>query len=333
MSNRIYIVSSGDLKRKQNTVLFENETGEKKYIPVETTHELMIFGEVNLNKKFLDFASQHHIVIHFFNYYGYYSGTYYPREHMNSGYMILKQTETYLDSKRRLEIAVKIVEGSVKNILKVIDYYVRRKNNERTKQIRSQIKELYSRISEQDSTEKLMAIEGNIRDKYYSVFDEILEDDCFKFETRTRRPPKNRINALISFGNSLLYTTVLSEIYKTHLDPRISFLHSTNFRRFSLNLDIAEIFKPILVDRMLFSLVNKGELKSKHFEKRMGGIVMNEIGVKIFSKEFEERLQRTIKHKKIGKHVSNRRLLRLELYKLEKHLIGEEEYNPFIWEW
>ena len=333
MSNRIYIVSSGDLKRKQNTVLFENETGEKKYIPVETTHELMIFGEVNLNKKFLDFASQHHIVIHFFNYYGYYSGTYYPREHMNSGYMILKQTETYLDSKRRLEIAVKIVEGSVKNILKVLDYYVRRKNNEKIKQIRSQIKELYSRISEQDSTEKLMAIEGNIRDKYYSVFDEILEDDCFKFETRTRRPPKNRINALISFGNSLLYTTVLSEIYKTHLDPRISFLHATNFRRFSLNLDIAEIFKPILVDRMLFSLVNKGELKNKHFEKRMGGIVMNEIGVKIFSKEFEERLQRTIKHKKIGKHVSNRRLLRLELYKLEKHLIGEEEYNPFIWEW
>ena len=333
MSNRIYIVSSGDLKRKQNTVLFENETGEKKYIPVETTHELMIFGEVNLNKKFLDFASQHHIIIHFFNYYGYYSGTYYPREHMNSGYMILKQTETYLDSKRRLGIAVKIVEGSVKNILKVIDYYVRRKNNERIKQIRSQIKELYSRISEQDSTEKLMAIEGNIRDKYYSVFDEILEDDCFKFETRTRRPPKNRINALISFGNSLLYTTVLSEIYKTHLDPRISFLHATNFRRFSLNLDIAEIFKPILVDRMLFSLVNKGELKSKHFEKRMGGIVMNEIGVKIFSKEFEERLQRTIRHKKIGKHVSNRRLLRLELYKLEKHLIGEEEYHPFIWEW
>ena len=333
MSNRIYIVSSGDLKRKQNTVLFENETGEKKYIPVETTHELMIFGEVNLNKKFLDFASQHHIIIHFFNYYGYYSGTYYPREHMNSGYMILKQTETYLDSKRRLGIAVKIVEGSVKNILKVIDYYVRRKNNERIKQIRSQIKELYSRISEQDSTEKLMAIEGNIRDKYYSVFDEILEDDCFKFETRTRRPPKNRINALISFGNSLLYTTVLSEIYKTHLDPRISFLHATNFRRFSLNLDIAEIFKPILVDRMLFSLVNKGELKSKHFEKLMGGIVMNEIGVKIFSKEFEERLQRTIRHKKIGKHVSNRRLLRLELYKLEKHLIGEEEYHPFIWEW
>ncbi|MGH7885417.1 MAG: type I-B CRISPR-associated endonuclease Cas1b, partial [Thermodesulfobacteriota bacterium] len=282
MSSRIFIFSNGDLKRKQNTLYFENEAGEKKYIPVEGTQELMVFGEVNLNKKFLDFASQNQMILHFFNYYGYYSGSYYPREHLNSGHMILKQAEVYLDPERRLEIAKKFVDGAVKNILKVVDYYARRKDNEKIKDISSHINELHLKIAGQDSTESLMAIEGNIRDKYYSAFDEIVEDDNFKFESRSRRPPKNRINALISFGNSLLYTTALSEIYKTHLDPRIGFLHTTNFRRFSLNLDIAEVFKPVFVDRMLFSLINKGELKSSHFEKRMGGVVMNEGGMKIF---------------------------------------------------
>ena len=333
MKNRIFIFSDGELKRKENTLFFENEKGEKKFIPIEGTQELMLFGEVNLNKRFLEFASQKEMILHFFNYYGYYVGSFYPREHLNSGYMILKQAEVYLNPERRINLARKFVEGAISNILKVLDYYARRKGSSQIESICTNITVLASTLPNQSTTESLMAIEGNIRDTYYSAFDEIIEDADFKFESRTRRPPKNRMNALISFGNSLLYTTVLSEIYKTHLDPRIGFLHTTNFRRFTLNLDVAEVFKPIFVDRMIFSLINKGELKKNHFEKRMDGVVMNEEGMKIFSKEFEERLGKTITHKKIGKPISNRRLIRLELYKLEKYIMGEVDYKPFVWEW
>lgn len=333
MKSRIFVFSDGELKRKENTLFFENEAGEKKFIPVEGTKELMIFGEVSLNKRFLEFTSRKEMIMHFFNHYGYYVGSFYPREHLNSGHMILKQAEAYLDEGRRIALARKFVEGAVGNILKTLDYYARRKENPVILAASSRIREMSSALCDQQSTGSLMAIEGNIRDIYYSAFDDIVENEDFKFESRTRRPPKNRMNALISFGNSLLYTSVLSEIYKTHLDPRIGYLHSTNFRRFTLNLDVAEIFKPILVDRMIFSLINKGELKNRHFEKRMDGVVMNEDGMKIFSKEFEERLQTTITHKKIGRPVSNRRLIRLELYKLEKHIIGEQEYKPFLWEW
>ncbi len=333
MKSRIFVFSDGELKRKENTLFFENEAGEKKFIPIEGTQELMIFGEVSLNKRFLEFTSRKEMIMHFFNHYGYYVGSFYPREHLNSGHMILKQAEAYLDEERRIALARKFVEGAINNILKTLDYYARRKENPVILAASSRIREMSSSLCDQQSTGSLMAIEGNIRDIYYSAFDDIVENEDFKFESRTRRPPKNRMNALISFGNSLLYTSVLSEIYKTHLDPRIGYLHSTNFRRFTLNLDVAEIFKPILVDRMIFSLINKGELKNRHFEKRMDGVVMNEDGMKIFSKEFEERLQTTITHKKIGRPVSNRRLIRLELYKLEKHIIGEREYKPFLWEW
>jgi CRISPR-associated protein Cas1 len=178
-----------------------------------------------------------------------------------------------------------------------------------------------------------MAIEGNIRDNYYATFNSIIDKEDFVFHGRNRRPPQDRINALISFGNTLAYIAVLSEIYKTHLDPRIGYLHTTNFRRFTLNLDVAEIFKPILVDRHIFSLLARNMLKASHFDNKTNGILLNEKGRRIFVEGWEERLRTTIKHRDLGREVSYRRLIRMELYKLEKHLIGEREYSPYVSRW
>ncbi|MGC8797024.1 type I-B CRISPR-associated endonuclease Cas1b [Thermodesulfovibrio sp.] len=330
MKRTIYIFSDGELKRKRNTLYFETEEG-KKYIPVENTSELFIFGEVSINKRLLEFLTESEIIMHFFNYYGYYVGSYYPRQHLNSGYMILKQAEHYLDPSKRLILARKFVEGAVENIKKVLAYY---KN--RGKQLGEYIQKIESISQSLQSckdTEGLMAIEGNIREQYYYAFDRILDNEHFIFEGRTRRPPKNRLNALISFANSILYTVCLSEIYHTHLDPRIGFLHTTNFRRFSLNLDVAEVFKPIIADRVIFTLVNKGIIKPQHFEQKLDGIVLNEKGREVFVREMDERLKATFEHRGLGRHVSYRQLIRLELYKIEKHLIGDDEYRPFITSW
>ncbi|HHX24739.1 MAG TPA: type I-B CRISPR-associated endonuclease Cas1, partial [Thermoanaerobacterales bacterium] len=254
MKKPIYIFSSGELKRKDNTIFFENEQG-KKYIPVENTNEIYIFGEVDVNKRFLEFATQSEIIVHFFNHYEYYVGSYYPREHLNSGYMILKQAEHYLDPHKRQKIAAEFVMGAIKNILNVIRYYSNRGKN--LKHVEDGIKQIEEKIPNARDIGELMAYEGNARDYYYKAFDIILNNPDFAFEQRTRRPPQNNLNTLISFGNSIIYTIVLSEIYKTHLDPRIGFLHATNFRRFTLNLDVAEIFKPIIVDRVIFTLIGR----------------------------------------------------------------------------
>ena len=178
-----------------------------------------------------------------------------------------------------------------------------------------------------------MALEGNSKEEYYRTFDVILDNPDFVFEKRTRRPPKNNLNTLISFGNSLIYTVVLSEIYKTHLDPRIGYLHATNFRRFTLNLDVAEIFKPIIVDRLIFSLVGKKVITAKDFEKDMGGILLKDSARKRFVEELDVRLRTTISLRRMNRKVSYRRLIRLELYKLEKHLLGETSYSPYVSQW
>jgi CRISPR-associated protein Cas1 len=100
-----------------------------------------------------------------------------------------------------------------------------------------------------------------------------------------------------------------------------------------LNLDIAEVFKPIITDRVIFSLLNRQMLQDKHFMKELGGVYLNEVGRKIFIEEMEKKLHSTIKHERLKRNVSYRTLIRLELYKLEKHLMGEYSYTPFEARW
>jgi len=330
MKKNIYIFSSGEIHRKQNTIFFEG-SGGRKFIPIENTSALYIFGEVSITKKILEYFSQTEIVVHFFNHHGYFIGSFYPREHYNSGHMTLKQAEYYLDIKKRIDLARRFAQGAVANIKKVVKYYLNRQV--KIENILDSISNLEKTLEIQETSEQLMAIEGNIRDQYYKSFDKILSNSDFKWEKRTRKPPGNQLNALVSFGNSLLYVAVLSEIYKTHLDPRIGYLHTTNFRRFTLNLDIAEIFKPIVVDRTIFALINKGMIKKKHFYEEANGIFLKENGRKVFIQEFENRLQNTIEHRSLKRKVSYRRLIRLELYKLEKHLLGKKPYSPFVSRW
>ncbi|MCD6462681.1 MAG: type I-B CRISPR-associated endonuclease Cas1 [Thermotogae bacterium] len=320
----VYIFSSGHLKRKGNTLVFETEEG-KKHLPVENVSEIRIFGEVSLNKRLLEFLTQKGIMVHFFNHFGFYIGSYYPRESNQSGMVTLQQANHYLDKEKRLEIARRIVEGALYNIMSTL-------KSQRSKDLEKIIENiaiLKDKSQEARTIGELMAYEGNAREIYYNAFNIILKNEKFRFTKREKRPPTNYINTLISFGNSLLYTTALSEIFRTHLDPRIGYLHETNQRRFSLNLDIAEIFKPIIVDRVIFRLVNRSQIKEEHFSKIVGGLKLNDRGKRIFAKEYEARLKETISHSRLKRKVSFRTLIRLEAYKLEKHVLSVASYQPY----
>ena len=330
MGKRLYVLSSGRLRRHQNTLVLETDEG-KRFFPVEQVEEIHVFGEVDLNKRLLGFLTQQHIPVHFYGHNGYYIGTYYPREHYNSGYMILRQAEHYLDEEKRLDLARRFVDGALFNLRKVVRYY--RNRGKEVATFEEAIERHRARLPAATTPAALMQVEGQAREAYYQAFDRILEKPDFAFGTRSRRPPRNRINALISFGNTLLYTAVLSQIYRTHLDPRIGYLHATNFRRFSLNLDVAEVFKPLLVDRTIFRLIATEQLQARHFDAELGGIYLDERGRKIFLQAWEQRLETTFYHRGLKRKVSYRRALRLELYKIQRHLMGEKPYTPFRARW
>ncbi len=322
----IYVFSGCTMKRKDNTIAYK--TGDTtKYLPVTQIRDIKVFGNVTLNNRFLNFLSDNEIPVHFYNYYGYYTGTFYPREHLNSGYLILKQATYYNDEKKRMEIAKYFIYGAANNMIGVLNYYKSRKKP--VGGVINKIVELEREIKNMENINTLLGIEGNIRQKYYEAFDKITENAEFEFNSRSKKPPKNKMNTLISFGNSLMYTTVLTELYKTHLDARIGYLHETNFRRFSLNLDIAEIFKPVIVDRTIFNLVNTRKISPKHFTEKLGGVFLNENGAKIFLEEYEKHLETTVKVESIKRNASYKGIIRMEAYKIERHLIDGESLKAY----
>lgn len=147
---------------------------------------------------------------------------------------------------------------------------------------------------------------------------------------RVKRPPDNPINAMISFGNTLLYAKTVSTIYQTHLDQRISFLHEPAERRFSLSLDLSEVFKPILVERTIFELVNNKRIQvEKHFDKNVNYCLLNEEGRNIFIDAFEKRVESTFQHSKLKRKVSYKTAIKLDCYKLIKCILEGEEFKTF----
>ena len=173
-----------------------------------------------------------------------------------------------------------------------------------------------------------MSIEGRIREIYYRAFD-IITDNKFPFVQRIKHPPDNAMNAMISFGNHLMYTAILREIYQTQLNPTVSYLHEPGARRFSLALDISEIFKPIIVDRVIFSLINQNIITEEDFAEELNYCYLNETGRKKFIKAFDEKMTSTIQHRKLNKTMSYKTLIQIECYKLIKHLTDIEEYKAF----
>lgn len=316
-----YIFNSGRLQRKENTINFETDEGVKKSLPILDVNSLHIFGEVDLNTKFINLISKEGIIMHIYNYYGFYSGTFYPRKKNVSGYLTVKQSAHYLNSRKRLFLAQNFVDASAHQMLRNLKKY---KN---TESFISNIEKERSLIYLTTDIHKLMGVEGNIRKIYYSAFNTMLKNG-FELNSRIKRPTTDPVNALISFGNSVMYTTVLGEIYKTQLDPAISYLHEPSSKRFSLSLDIAEIFKPLIIDSIILKMINTKMITEKHFSYENGVCFLNEEGKKKFLEEYNKKLETTIKHRALKRNVSYRYLIRLECYKLIKHVIDDDIYKP-----
>ena len=320
-----YIFSNGELKRQDNNICFN-----KRFLKIEMTNDIYLFGEVSLNTKCLNFLGQNKISVHFFNYYGFYTGSFCPKDTNVSGQLLIKQVEFYQHKIKRTELAKEIIKSASDNIYRNLRYY-----SERGKEVKNEmdlIKDLQMELDKVQDINEIMGVEGNIRKLYYSTWNKIVNQKI-DFEKRVKRPPDNMINTLISFINTLVYTTCLSEIYKTQLNPTISYLHSPGERRYSLCLDVSEIFKPLIADRMIFYLLNKRIITEEDFAAESNFYYLKDKGRKKILQEYEKRLDTVIKHKDLKREVSYKYLIRLECYKIIKHLLGDKKYEGFKMWW
>ena len=333
MKKSYYIFNPGRLSRKDNTLKFTpvNEDGREekpKYLPIEGIEDIYLMGSLDANSSMFNFLGKNQVAIHFFDYYENYTGSFMPREYLLSGKMQIAQTKLHLNKKKRLNVAQLILDGASFNMLKNLKYY-----NNRGKDLEPLIEIIEKhriKLYNTNEIDELMGIEGNIRQVYYEAFNLIIND--FEMGGRTKQPPKNEVNALISFTNMLCYSQCLRAIHHTQLNPTISFLHSPGERRYSLALDLAEIFKPIMVDRTIFKVLNKREIQKKDFDIKLNKVLLKNAGKKTLINAFENRLDETIQHRTLKRKVSYKHLIRLECYKLAKHCLEMENYKPFkIW--
>jgi len=330
MKRNLYLFKHGRLRRRGNTLYLEAGSGTDgegdQILPIESIEALYLFGELELNTKLLNFLAYKGIPMHIFNYYGYYSGSFMPRDRRPSGFLLIRQARAYWDEGERRYLAAEIVGGSLHHILRTLRDY--RHRGKPVEPYIAEIEQERARIPAARGIPELMGIEGRARERYYQAWGEILNWDISGFK-RIRRPPDSPLNALISFANGVLYAAVLQELYHTALHPAISFLHEPGERRYSLALDLADIFKALIVDPTIFRLINRRELTEADFAAEGQGVFLSEAGRKKVLRALEETFRRTVQHRQLRRKVSYRRLLRLEGYKLVRHLVGDEDYRAF----
>ena len=326
INNEYHIVNEGILSQSDYTILFENKN-KKVYIPIEATKILNIYSNIIINSNFFNLMNSKNIIVNLFDKHNRYIGKFIPNNTRKSCLLLLKQVEIYNDYNKRMNMAKDILSSEIYNLKSNLKYYNRRYNHDIKEKIKL-IEKTEKEINLIKEHEKLLLCEARIKGIYYSCFNEILQNEKFKFIKRSKRPPQDPINALISFGNTLLYNYIAKEIYKTKLDIRIAYLHSSNNRYESLNLDLANIFKPIIVDKIIFKLINKKIINDRlHFENINGGVYLTGEGKNIVINEFYKKIKdiTTIGNNK----MSYEKIIRKEIYKLSNSIMNEEKYKAF----
>lgn len=360
MKKNLYLFSDSLIKRKDSTISvericreeseennFDSEdkmiqeeyllgedillpAGDKKYIPVESIESIFGFGTLCFNSRLLYFLSLNQIPMHIFNFNGSYAGSFIPDTESTSGTTMIKQVTFFKHPVKRMEIAKEFVNGAISNALVNLRYYCNR--GAHVKDHIEQLEEINDYVSGSESVDELMGFEGTAKKVYYSAWRHIFSYPV-DFTKRVKNPPDNLINSLISYGNMVVYSICLNEIYHTRLYPEISYLHQPGENRKSLAFDIAEIFKPLITDRVIFKVINKNIISEKDAVQKNRRCYLKKKAKQEFVTHLEEKLMSKIQVDGKEARYSYRRLIREECYKLLKHINEEEKFKPYISRW
>lgn len=328
-----FLTTNGILRRKDNNIVFvktdaEGQELESKYLPIEAIDELYILAKVVFDSETVAFLADNNIMLHIFTSYGAFRGNFYPNTPNSvnkSGFVLLSQLRAFDDPKHRLYIAKAITKAHLLNALNNLKNHNADEGFDKSK--------LLDAIEKQENIDALMGVEGSFKKRYYEAWNHIIKNQrSFKFVERSKRPPTDKINVLISYFNTRIYNVVLSEIYKTELDPRIGYLHEPNFRALSLHLDLAEIFKPLIADRLIFAMLNREEITAGDFETDSGRIRMKKEMIKKIEMNFIEKLTSTIEVDFGGSKqvLTWRQVIRREANRLKKCICEFSEYEGLV---
>ncbi len=214
-----FLMSNGRVRRKDNNLYFDKYDEEEniistKPLPIRGIDEIYLLGKIDIDSYSMAFIANNNILLHFFSPYGSFRGNFFPNTSNSvnkSGFVLLQQLRAFDDEVTRIYLAKQITKG----------HLINGANNYKKYRVEFEIEPHLKSLNDAKTINEIMATEGAFQKQYYQAWNKIIKNQrSFKFVKRSKRPPIDKINTLISYLNTRIYNVVLSEIYKTELDPR-----------------------------------------------------------------------------------------------------------------
>ena len=333
IDNVLYVDEPGcAIKKTGERILVAKENEIIRDIPIIHLGQVVISGNVNLTTPAMQTLLHEGIPVVFLSAYGRYHGALTPQVSRNS---LLRSAQHKVTNSPEacLELSKAFVRGKVANMRMMLQ---RRKwqsadsTDSALEALLANIKAMQAmekRINKATELPELLGIEGNASAAYFGAFNFMLKSEIgFDFQRRSRRPPADATNALLSFAYSLLTADIISAIQTVGLDPYIGFFHQLKYGKPCLALDLMEEFRPIIADSVVITLINNRRIKIDDFTQSHGGWYLKEHRRKVFYAAYETRKNETITHPVFKYKLTFRRAMELQVRLLAKYLTGEIEH-------
>jgi CRISPR-associated protein Cas1 len=337
--NTLYVTTQGAyLAREGETVLVRVDGETKLQVPIHTLGSIVCFGQVSVSPPLMGLCAEHSVAVSFLTEHGRFLARI---QGPVSGNVLLRR-EQYRradDLEMSAQIARAIVVAKIANCRTVLQRAVRdRPEDESSGKLSQAAEQLAQHLKDLEGPVLLDTVrgkEGDAARRYFSVFDYLItaQKEDFFFRERSRRPPLDNINALLSFIYTLLVHDVAAALEGVGLDPAVGYLHRDRPGRPGLALDLMEELRPYLADRLALSLVNRQQVRGKGFQKtESGGVMMNDETRKEVLVTYQKRKQEEIQHPFLGEKIALGLLPHVQALLLARYLRGDlDGYPPFFW--
>jgi CRISPR-associated protein Cas1 len=324
----VYVTTQGATVRLDGHRLLVFAEGEKKSeARLPHTSQLSLFGNVQISTQAIRSLLGRGIGIHFFSYGGWWSGACLGAD-SNNVQLRLAQYRGSQDADLCLSLATRWVHSKIANSRTLL----RRNHRSLDQVVLNELKILARKALHAPSQESLLGIEGSAARTYFGAFSGMLTEESlaagYSFDGRNRRPPRDRLNALLSFSYSMLTKDLLAACRAAGLDPLLGFYHQPQFGRPSLALDLMEEFRPILADSTVLQAINNGVVKHDDFVESAGSVALGDKARRRFIQTYEKRIDQQITHPVFGYRISYRRVLEVQARLLGRLLLGEIDEFP-----
>lgn len=329
----LYISQEGSYVRKEGErikVIFEKNVLVD--VPLLKVTQVALFGPVQVSTQALTELLKRDIDVVFLTKSGRFKGRL-ESQYSKNAVLRLAQLKTFEEKNKRLEIAKTFVFGKLSNMKTLLLRYSRYDFNRKIDSVLKQLSKSIKNLSHSETLEQVRGCEGAGSSFYFYAFKKFLKSNDFKFEGRIKRPPKDPINALLSFAYTLLFKDVISICELVGFDPYIGFLHSIKYGKAALALDLMEEWRPVIVDTLILSLINRGSIKIEDFEKcgSTMGIRIKEKAKRSLIEAYEKKKNSSFKHPYLGQKTSYWKALEIQARILARVVLGRlPTYKPFL---